>query len=131
MWSVFHIILAIVSFGSLVVIAVGTTIDQGCIKACSGYSGSLNFCRDAFDFKRELPFLALFNVHHTDKGGTAAQSQDVGMATEHLKCMCEGTRGDGTLGGEKMKGSISTCQGCMITPNLIRTNLDVSIFTSR
>lgn len=61
-----------------------------------------------------------------DKGGTIAQKQDIGFATEHIKCMCEGSRGDGNLGPEKMKDSISTCQGCGITPNVIRTNLDVS-----
>ena len=118
---------ALYAWLSLLVHAAGTTTDQRCIEACSDYSGSLNFCRDAFDFKRELlSGSKRVLVDHADKGGIVAQGKDVGSATEHLKCMCEGTRGDGNLGGPKMKDSITTCLGCGITPNVIRSNLDVS-----
>lgn len=125
MWSPSSIVLAFIALGSLSIAAVGTTTDQRCLEACSDYSGSLDFCRDAFDFKRESPFTSHFASSHADMDHVA-QSQDIGFATEHIKCMCDGTRGDGNLGSEKMKASISTCLGCGITPNVIRDNLVVS-----
>ena len=130
-WSIAHIIIAALSFGALSVLAVGTTIDQKCIEACSDYSGSLNFCRDAFKFKRELlyPFhLLSIMSDRADKGGIVAQDRKIELATEHARCMCEGSRGDGNLGAEKMKNSISVCGGCGITPDVIKTNLDVSTY---
>lgn len=127
MWSISSILIAALSLGALSVLAVGTSIDQKCIEACSDYSGSLNFCRDAFKFKRELLYRSHFLLFiSADKGGTVAQDRKIELATEHVKCMCEGSRGDGNLGAEKMKDSISVCGGCGITPNVIRSNLDVS-----
>lgn len=47
-------------------------------------------------------------------------------ATEFVKCICDGTKGDGILGQEKMMESVNICGGCATTPSVIKGNLGVS-----
>lgn len=48
-------LLAIIALSLLVCVTRSTSVDQTCIDTCSDYSGSLNFCRDAYDYTRESP----------------------------------------------------------------------------